>query len=57
MNLIYSTVYVSRRGFLGGTVTLLDDWLKRDRFTVIGGYLNIGIGVVSFIYDWCEERF
>ena len=36
MKLIYSTVYVRARGFLGGAVTLLDDWLKRDRFIFIG---------------------
>ena len=36
MNLIYSAVYVDRRGFLGGAVMLLDDWLKRDRFVLIG---------------------
>ena len=34
MTLIYSTAYVYRRGFLVGAVTLLDDWLKRDRFTI-----------------------
>jgi photosystem II P680 reaction center D2 protein len=51
MNLIYSTAYVDRRGFLGGAVTLLDDWLKRDRFVFIGwsglllfptAYLSVG---------------
>ena len=51
MTLIYSTAYVYRRGFLAGAVTLLDDWLKRDRFTFIGwsglllfptAYLSIG---------------
>jgi photosystem II P680 reaction center D2 protein len=36
MNLVYSAAYVDRRGFLGGAVILLDDWLKRDRFTFIG---------------------
>jgi hypothetical protein len=35
MALIYSTAYVERRGFLGGAVTLLDDWLKRDRFVLL----------------------
>ena len=32
--IICSTAYVYRRGFLVGAVTLLDDWLKRDRFTI-----------------------
>ena len=32
MTLIYSTAYADRRGYLAGAVTLLDDWLKRDRF-------------------------
>jgi photosystem II P680 reaction center D2 protein len=36
MNLIYSTRYVNVNGYVAGSLTLLDDWLKRDRFVFIG---------------------
>jgi hypothetical protein len=35
VTLIYSTAYTYRRGYLAGAVTLLDDWLKRDRFVLL----------------------
>ena len=70
MNLIYSTVYIDWRGFLGGAVTLLEDWLKRDRFIFIGwsglllfptAYLSIGgwftVHVVNLEKPlWCIWR-
>lgn len=49
--LIYSTRYITTRGYFPGSITLLDDWLKRDRFVFIGwsglllfptSYLSIG---------------
>ena len=63
MKLIYSTVYVRARGFLGGAVTLLDDWLKRDRFIFIGwsgillfptAYLSTGgwFTGTTFVTSW-----
>ena len=36
MHLIYSTRYVRNAGFVAGSMLLLDDWLKRDRFVFIG---------------------
>jgi photosystem II P680 reaction center D2 protein len=51
MELIYSTKFMATKGYLPGSVTLLDDWLKRDRFVFIGwsglllfptSYLSLG---------------
>ena len=51
MNLIYSTRFLPTKGYLPGWITLLDDWLKRDRFVFIGwsglllfptAYLSLG---------------
>nr|AGG19308.1 photosystem II D2 reaction center protein [Symbiodinium sp. Mf1.05b] len=36
MKLIYSTRFMSSKSYLLGSLTLLDDWLKRDRFVFIG---------------------
>ena len=36
LNLIYSTRFIATKGYLLGSITLLDDWLKRDRFVFIG---------------------
>ena len=63
MRLIYSTAYVGARGYLGGAVTLLDDWLKRDRFVFIGwsgvllfptAYFSIGgwFTGTTFVTSW-----
>ena len=49
--LLYSTKYMAIQGYFLGTFTLLDDWLKRDRFVYIGwsgifffpnAYLSLG---------------
>ena len=51
LNIIYSSTYVSNKGLVIGSATLLDDWLKRDRFVFIGwtglllfptAYLSLG---------------
>jgi len=63
MKLIYSTAYVRTRGFLGGAIILLDDWLKRDRFVFIGwsgillfptAYLSVGgwFTGTTFVTSW-----
>ena len=36
MKLIYSTQFIASKAYLPGSLTLLDDWLKRDRFVFIG---------------------
>lgn len=36
MKLIYSTRFMASKAYLLGSLTLLDDWLKRDRFVFIG---------------------
>ena len=38
MKLIYSTRFMASKAYLLGSLTLLDDWLKRDRFVFIGNY-------------------
>ena len=34
--MIYSSSLIFKKGFLSGSLVLLDDWLKRDRFIFIG---------------------
>ena len=34
--LIYSTRFMATKAYLLGSIPLLDDWLKRDRFVFIG---------------------
>lgn len=36
MRLIYSTRFIASKSYLPASLTLLDDWLKRDRFVFIG---------------------
>ena len=41
--LIYSTRFMATKGYLLGSITLLDDWLKRDRFritAILGAHLG-----------------
>ena len=63
MNLIYSTQFLATKGYLLGSITLLDDWLKRDRFVFIGwsglllfplAYLSLGAWLTgtSFVTSW-----
>jgi photosystem II P680 reaction center D2 protein len=63
MNLIYSVRFIAKQGYLFGGVTLLDDWLKRDRFVFIGwsgillfptAYLSVGAWFTgtSFVTSW-----
>ena len=62
-HLLYSTSFISNRGFLSGSLILLDDWLKRDRFVFIGwsglllfptAYLALGgwFTGTSFVSSW-----
>jgi photosystem II P680 reaction center D2 protein len=63
-NLIYSTRFMATKGYQDGSaVTLLDDWLKRDRFVFIGwsgcllfptAYLSLGAWVTgsTFVTSW-----
>jgi photosystem II P680 reaction center D2 protein len=61
--LVYSKDLVAREGYAVGIVTLLDDWLKRDRFVFIGwsgillfpsSYMSVGAWFVgtSFVSSW-----
>ena len=36
MKVMYSTRFMASKAYLLGSLTLLDDWLKRDRFVFIG---------------------
>lgn len=62
-NLAYSTRYLNREGFLPGAISLVDDFLKRDRFVFIGwsglllfptAYLSVGgwFTGTSFVSSW-----
>jgi len=61
--LIYSQRFLARLGFPEGAITLLDDWLKRDRFVFIGwsglslfptAYLSLGgwFSGTTFVTSW-----
>ena len=63
LHLLYSTSFLSCRGFIAGSFTLLDDWLKRDRFVFIGwsgillfptSYLSLGAWFTrtTFVSSW-----
>jgi len=63
LNLIYSTRFMARSAYLPGSITLLDDWLKRDRFVFIGwsglllfptAYLSLGgwLTGTTFVSSW-----
>ena len=63
MNLIYSTRFMATKAYLLGSISLLDDWLKRDRFVFIGwsglllfptAYLSLGAWFTgtSFVTSW-----
>jgi hypothetical protein len=56
VNLIYSTRFIATKGYIVSGMTLLDDWLKRDRFVFIGwsalllfptAYLSLGNGAAA----------
>ena len=62
-NLIYSTRFMATKGYLLPSITLLDDWLKRDRFVFIGwsgcllfptAYLSLGGWLTgsTFVTSW-----
>ena len=62
-NLIYSTNFILKTGFIKGALLLVDDWLKRDRFVFIGwsgillfptAYLCVGgwFTGTSFVTSW-----
>ena len=48
MNLIYSRRFLATKAYLLGAMTLLDDWLKRDRFLFLGW---------SGLYQWLAVSF
>jgi photosystem II P680 reaction center D2 protein len=59
----YSSRFLSKYGFLLGSLSLVDDWLKRDRFVFIGwsglllfpsAYLSVGgwFTGTSFVTSW-----
>ena len=59
--LIYFTQLMATSGYLLGSITLLDDWLKRDRFVFIGwsglllfptAYLSLGAWL--YRYHFCN---
>jgi hypothetical protein len=61
--LIYSTRFMATKAYLVGSITLLDDWLKRDRFVFIGwsgvllfpaAYLSLGAWLTgtTFVTSW-----
>ena len=63
LKLIYSTRFLKSFGYLLGSITLLDDWLKRDRFVFIGwsglllfptAYLSLGGWLTgsTFVTSW-----
>ena len=63
LQLIYSTRFMATKGYLLGSITLLDDWLKRDRFIFIGwsglllfpsAYLSLGAWLTgsTFVTSW-----
>jgi len=63
MNLLYSTRFMATSGYLLGSITLLDDWLKRDRFVFLGwsglflfptAYLSLGAWLTgtTFVTSW-----
>jgi len=60
---MYSTRFMATSGYLLGSITLLDDWLKRDRFVFIGwsglllfttAYLSLGAWFTgtTFVTSW-----
>ena len=63
MNLVYSTKYLQEKGYLKGGISILDDWVKRDRFVFIGwsgillfptAYLCVGgwFTGTTFVTSW-----
>jgi photosystem II P680 reaction center D2 protein len=61
--LIYSTRFMATKAYLPGSISLLDDWLKRDRFVFIGwsglllfptAYLAVGgwFTATTFATSW-----
>ena len=63
MFLIFSSSLFTLKGYVGGSLILIDDWLKRDRFVFIGwsgillfpcAYLTIGYWFTGtyFIFSW-----
>lgn len=62
-HIIYSSRVLNNSGFVVGAVTLIDDWLKRDRFVFIGwtglwlfftAYLSLGgwLTGTTFVTSW-----
>merc|ERR1712060_473712 len=63
ITLLYSTSFISKTGYIPGTLIIIDDWLKRDRFIFIGwsglllfptSYLSVGSWFTgtSFVTSW-----
>ena len=66
MNLVYSTKYLQEKGYLKGGISILDDWVKRDRFVFIGwsglllfptAYLSLGgwFTGTTFVTSWLNS--
>ena len=63
VKLIYSTRFMATQAYLLGSIPLLDDWLKRDRFVFIGwsglllfptAYFTAGgwLTATTFVTSW-----
>jgi photosystem II P680 reaction center D2 protein len=63
VNIVYSRRFFEKKGYLAGVVSLVDDWLKRDRFVFIGwsglllfptSYLSLGgwFTGTTFVSSW-----
>lgn len=63
LKLVYSTKFLATRGLVPGALSLLDDWLKRDRFLFLGwsglflfptASLSLGAWLTgtSFVTSW-----
>merc|ERR1711933_698194 len=63
VKLIYSIKFMASKAYLPQSITLLDDWLKRDRFVFIGrsalllfptAYLSLGAWFTgtTFVTSW-----
>ena len=61
--LVYSKRFMATKGYLFGSIKLIDDWLKRDRFLFIGwsglllfptAYLSVGgwLTGTTFVTSW-----
>ena len=45
--LIFSLTFFASKGYVGGSLILIDDWLKRDHFVFIGW-----VGLLLLLFPW-----